>query len=188
MVGSSQSGGSGKPRIKYYICENYLAKKGKTCTNKGIKAEPIENQVKELILGIINKYIKTDLFDKTEINQYLMAHKTTKKKLNKTLDNIKAKIDENLESYTDVSTDDDIKALLKEALPKLKLEKEALEEKIKLTNQVIEKYENIIQHKDIEALTKDELFEDEATTQKLIELMVDKVIIDESMDLNRLEK
>lgn len=188
MVGSSQSGGSGKPRIKYYICENYLAKKGRTCTNKGIKAEPIENQVKELMLGIINKYIKTDLFDKTELNQYLMGHKATKKKLNKTLDNIKEKIDENLETYTDVSTDDDIKALLKEALSKLKLEKEALEEKINLTNQVIEKYENIIQHKDIETLAKDELFEDEATTQKLIELMVDEVIIDDTIEINILEK
>jgi site-specific DNA recombinase len=188
MVGSSQSGGSGKPRIKYYICENYLAKKGKTCTNKGIKAEPIEKQVKELIIDIINKYIKTDLFNTNELNQYLVGHKATKKKLNKTLDNIKAKIDENLEAYTDISTDDDIKALLKEALPKLKNEKEVLEDKINTVNQVIEKYESIIQHKNIETLTKDELFNNEATTQKLIELMLDKFIIDDTFEIKILDK
>ena len=175
MVGSSQSTGKGKPRRRHYICPNHQKRNGATCSNKGIDALTIENQVKQLVLDTINEFIKTNMFDKTMIKDSLDSKKRLKKSINKSINNLNTSI----ELATDRMLEPGIRDAIKQSLEK-KIEKDAaeideLKKKLKLADTVIKQYSKVINAKSTDIFTLDELFQNEMIGKQLIRIVVDKV-------------
>lgn len=57
MSGATNTGGRNKQKYRRYQCLNHTDRRGKTCTTKPIRAEYLENAVKEILTASINEYL-----------------------------------------------------------------------------------------------------------------------------------
>ncbi|BCR35198.1 recombinase family protein [Mariniplasma anaerobium] len=189
MVGSSQSTGKGKPRRRQYICPNHLKVNGKTCTSKGIDALTIENQVQQIVLDTINAFIKTDSFDKTIFKDSLESKRRLKKSINKSI----ANINQAIEIATDRLVEPGIRDAIKKSLEK-KIEKdsnhiEELKIKLALANKSINQYSQIVNKKEIDSFTAEDLLKNKIIEKQLTRVIVDCVKIGpENIEIKILEK
>ncbi len=177
MIGASQSAGKDKPRRRHYICPSHEKRRGGTCPNKGIDAVTIENQVRQTVLDTVNKFIESDMFDTTIFKDSLESKKRLKKSISKSIDNLKAAIEQTTDRLVEPGIKDSIRQSLENKIEKDTQEIEELKGKLAIAEKSIEQYNRVLHKKEISPFESEELFKNEILAKQLTRVIVDKVKI-----------
>ncbi|AUD62150.1 hypothetical protein BK010_00490 [Tenericutes bacterium MO-XQ] len=189
MVGSSQSAGKGKPRRKHYICPKHEKRNGGTCSNKGIDASTIENQVKQNVLDAVNTYIKTDLFDISVFKEAFESKKRLVKSINKSIDHAKTSKRNTLDRLIDPNTRDEIKKELQDRVSEINEEIKDLENRKKFAEDSIKQHQMLAKKQKIQDIEATKLFGNEPIVKRLVKVIVNQVKIGkEDIQIKILEK
>lgn len=188
MIGSSQSGGKGKPRKNYYICKNHLKRNGGTCINVGIDADSIETQVKQLVLDVVNVYVATPEFSTAEFSKLLDSKKKLKASINKSIDNLVQSQSTLIMRLGDAALVDAVKSAVEGQISKLTTDITELKAKLEIANQQIKQYEAIGSKTSLETFNLSNLYSNNETTKQLIQIVVNSITIgQESIKIELLE-
>ena len=170
-----------KEKYFSYICKNRLGS-NKSCKAKEIKAEYIENYVKEVVFQVINSLVKSNALKESIFNEYLKVHKTKIKTQNRDIQDFNKKIDRTLDLMT-VTKNKNTLNLLQEKLAELqqhKKRKQDLCDKYKLELQTIS--DTISKIKNGDLISKNVLFANPYKTRELFLLIIKEILIDDASD------
>lgn len=179
-VGHSRKNRYGEKEYSY-LCKGRTTKP-QTCSAKEIKAEYLENFAKNVVVAVVNSYIKYSQFDSEVFNKTIQSQNGIIKRLNREIADVDSKIEE--------ATD-------KLILTKIEAVKNALEKKIEDLSTLKGKKEKMLNEyqteqnkfqallKDIKAkklLKKEDLFVNNNKALELFRLVIGRIEIDDSSD------
>lgn len=186
MVGSAQSRGKGKPRLKYYVCPNHNKKSATKCSNKGIAADKIEKYVEDAVLKVAKAYIKSDHFDSAKITKLTKNQQARIKSLNTTIKNHEA----TKKKITDLLLDDPSdahKKALDERLEEVQNKIDRLKDAVQSIQQEVATLKSIETQFKSGKLTKDKLYPNTIVKKQIIKALVNRIIFGDEIIIDILE-
>lgn len=169
-----------------YICKNRLGKH-RTCKSSEIKAEYLENYVKDVVLQVINNQIINKRFSSNIFTEYLQKNKFKTSNLTRELTDLEAKIDKIIELMI-ISNSQSVQDSLELKLVQLKeckQRKEYLHNQLKCENTKLIDMINRIQQGT--PITSQQLYINNHKTKELINLVVQSIEIDDRNDSIEIE-
>ena len=187
MVGSSQSRGKGKPRVKYYICPNHSKNTEIDCSNKGIAAEKIETVVEDAVLKVVKAFVKSKHFDNAKIATLTTKHQARIKSHNTTIKNHEATKKKIMDLLLDDPSDTHEKAL-NERLEETQSKIDNLKSAVEGIQAEIATLKSVQTQFKTGTLTKDKLFPNIPIKKQIIKAFVDRIQFGDDIIIDILEE
>lgn len=184
MSGATNTGGRNREKYRRYQCLNHTGRRGKTCKTKPIRAEYLENAVKEILTASINEHLTHNanlsaIFSKRERE---LREKSSL--LSRNVCDLENRINNFLDKAANPATSPSLAQRYEKQAEEYIAEQKRKRDTINALNEQLGQLQNIkncfVENR--KSLTTEEIFTSDEITREIFQIFIKRIIIDDTND------